>query len=86
MTDAVIGILHNHVSEVWSPSRVNELASEYGQKPESSYDLQVNDENGHPWDSDVPAQRAKCARHVIEQKPECFTGIPMCTAFNIHRT
>ena len=85
MADAIIGIIHNHVSEVWSPPRVNKLASEYGLRPGFSYDLQVNDENGQPWDFDVPAQRAKCARHVIEQKPDFLIGSPMCTAFGVLR-
>ena len=43
----------------------------------------MNDENGEPWDFDVPAQRAKCARHVMEQKPSFLIGSPMCTAFSV---
>ena len=83
MVNHIIGIIHNHVSEVWSPPRVNALAAEYSLTPGFSYDIQVNDENGEPWDFDVPAQRAKCARHVMEQKPSFLIGSPMCTAFSV---
>ena len=82
----IIGIIHNRVSEVWSPPRVNKNASEYELRPGFWYDLpnhQVNDENGQRWNFDAPARRAKCARHVIEQKPAFLIGSPMCTAFSI---
>ena len=79
----MIGIIKNHVSEVWSQPRVTKLASEYGLSPGFAYDIEVNDEDGKPWDFDVPAQRAKCLRHIQEQKPEFLIGSPMCTAFSI---
>ena len=80
MVNQILSIVKNHVSEVWSPPRVNALASQYGLQAGFSYDTQVNDKNGDPWDLDVPAQRAKCNRHIIEQKPAFVIGSPMCTA------
>ena len=41
-----------------------------------------NDEDGNPWDFDKPEQRAKCLKHVMEQKPQFLIGSPMCTAFS----
>ena len=82
MVNQILAIAKNHVSEVWSPPRVNILASQYGLQPGFSYDIQTDDENGNPWDFDIPAQRAKCIRNIIEQKPAFVIGSPMCTAFS----
>ena len=46
VAEQVIGIIQNHVSEVWSQPRVTKLASEYGLSPGFAYDIEVNDENG----------------------------------------
>ena len=73
MANQIHSIIKNHVSEVWSPQRVNALASQYGPQPGLSYDIRVSDDNGNPWDFDVPAQRAKCIRNIIEQKPSFVT-------------
>ena len=62
---------------------MTKLASEYGLLPGCAYDIEVNDENGKPWEFDVPSQRAKCLKHIQEQKPEFLIGSPLCTAFNI---
>ena len=59
------------------------LAHEYGLQPGFSYHIQCNDANGEPWDFDVPAQRAKCVRHIWEQQPAFIIGSPMCTAFSV---
>ena len=82
MVNQIIGIVQNHVSEVWSPPRVTKLAHEYDLKPGFSFDIQTNDENGKPWDFDVPAQRRKCIERVIHEKPQFLVGSPMCTAFS----
>ena len=79
----MIGIINSHVSEVWSQPRVTKLASEYGLTPGSAYDIEINDEDGKPWDFDLPSQRAKCLQQIQEQKPEFLIGSPMCTAFSI---
>ena len=82
IADQMLGIISNHVSEVWSPPRVTKLAHEFGLNPGFSYDIMTNDENGEPWDFDIPAQREKCMKNIIEQKPHFLIGSPMCTAFS----
>ena len=83
MLSQVIGVIHNHVSEVWSPPRVTKLAAEYGLNPGFALDLQVDDENGQPWDFDKAEQREKCLNMIREQKLQFVIGSPMCTAFSI---
>ena len=78
-----LAIDKNHVSEIWSAPRVNVLAHEYGLQRGFSCDIQCNDENGEPWDFDVPAQRSKCVIHILEQQPAFSIGSPMCTAFRV---
>ena len=62
MVNQIIGIVQNHVSEVWSPPRVTKLAHEYDLKPGFSFDIQTNDENGSPWDFDVPLRGGNALR------------------------
>ena len=45
MANHIIGIIYNHVSEVWPPPREDALAARYSLTPEFSYDIQVNDES-----------------------------------------
>ena len=82
MVAKIIGIVQNHVSEVWSQPRVTKLAKEFGLSPGFALDLQVNDEDGQPWDFDKVEQREKCIRLIQEQKPMFLIGSPMCTAFS----
>ena len=79
MINQVLAIVRNQVSDIWSPPRVILLAVEYGPKLEFANDIQANDENGEPWDFYVPAQRAKCTKHIIEQQPSFVTGNQMRT-------
>ena len=60
MADLVIGALNNHVSEIYSPPRINAFAKNHGLAPGFALDMLVNDENGHPWDFKDEKQRAKC--------------------------
>ena len=83
MVNQVLAIVKNHVSEIWSPQRVNSLAAEYNLQPGFSFDIQVNDEKNEPWHFDVPAQKAECIRHILEQKPSFVIGSPMCSEFSI---
>ena len=83
IVNQVLAIVRSHVSEIWSPPRVNALAQEHGSQPGFSYEIQCNDGNGEAWDFDVPAQRAKCVRHILEQQPAFRIGSPMCTAFSV---
>ena len=82
IADRMISVIQNHVSELWSPPRVTKLASEYGLSPGFAYDIEVNDENGMPWDFDKAEQREKCMTHILNQKPDFLIGSPMCTAFS----
>ena len=82
MVNQILAIVKNHVSEVWSPPRVNKLAIQYGLQPGFSYDIQVDDDNGIPWDLDIPTQRAKCIRNIIDHKSSFVSGSPMCTALS----
>ena len=63
------GIVQKHVSEAWSPPRVTALASKYGLTPGSAYDIETNDSNGKAWDVDIPEQRNRCVREILEQRP-----------------
>ena len=82
MVNQIIGIVQNHISEVWSPPRVTKLAGEFKLSAGFALDIQTNDETGQPWDFDVPAQRTKCIDKVINEKPQFLVGSPMCTAFS----
>ena len=52
MVAKIIGIVQNHVSEVWSQPRNTKLAEQHGLSAGFALDLQVNDEDGQPWDFD----------------------------------
>ena len=47
------------VSEIYSPPRVTAMAMKLGLIPGTAFDIQVNDENGHPWDFTDPLQRKR---------------------------
>ena len=71
------------VSEIYSPPRIVAMATRMGLTPGTSFDIQVNDENGEPWDFNVPAQRERARARIIEEEPKLLVGSPMCTAFSI---
>ena len=50
--------------------------------PGYAFDLTTVDENGVPWDFDVPERREEAKRRIMEQKPMLLVGSPMCTAFS----
>ena len=85
VTDQMIAVITNHVSEVWSPPRVTKLAHEYGQSPGFEYDIPTCDAPRKHWDLDPPEQREQCLRDVMTQKPQFLIGSPMCTAFSVVR-
>ena len=71
--------LNRLVSEIYSPPRVAaaaKLLPSLGCLPGFSLDLTTCDENGHPWDFDVAAQRDKARKLVVEQKPLLLIGAP----------
>ena len=51
--------------------------------PGFAFGLQVDNENGQPWDSDKTDHREKCLKMIQDQKPLFIIGSPMCTAFSI---
>ena len=73
------------VSEVYSPPRITKAAKllpEYGVVPGLAFDLTVNDEDGRPWDFNIPAQRRRAREMLEQQRPLLLVGSPMCTAFS----
>ena len=78
----VLAVLQKHISEVYSPPTFTSLASEYSLTPGTSFDITVNDENGLPWDFDIPEQRERCKQRILKDKPWLLVGSPPCTAFS----
>ena len=44
-------------------------------------DLTTKDENGVPWDLDIPEQRRRASERVEREQPMLLTGSPVCTVF-----
>ena len=73
----------NKVMEVFSPPRVAKMAGEMGLTQGSSIDLTTLDEDdGKPWDMNVPAKRWKVWEIVLRDRPALIVGSPKCTAFS----
>ena len=53
----------------------------YGIVPGLALDLTTRDEDGVPWDFDLPERREAARMLIAEQKPLFLIGSPMCTAF-----
>ena len=73
------------VSELYSPPRVTNAAKllpSLKAMPGYAFDLTTSDENGVPWDFDIPERRAEAKRRILEQRPVLLVGSPMCTAFS----
>ena len=62
MADLVIWALNNHVSEIYSPPRINALAKKHGLVPGFALDILVNDENGNPGISTTRSRRPSADR------------------------
>ena len=71
------------IHELYSPPRVNNIASRLRQIPGMSFDITINDpDDGQPWDFNNP-EKADKARRIIENKRAVLLiGSPMCTAFS----
>ena len=41
-------------------------------------DLTTTDEEGKPWDFDIPSQRRKAEQLIRDQKPRLLVGSPLC--------
>ena len=73
------------VSEIYSPPRVTAAAKVLPSlvcTPGFAMDLTTKDENGVPWDFDIPEQRRRARERVERERPMLLIGSPMCTAFN----
>ena len=72
-----------HVSEVYSPPRVGQLASKLGLSAGTSFDLtQADPDDGLAWDFNLESKRDKAKKRLREEKPFLLIGCPPCTAFS----
>ena len=69
-------ILGVDITEVFSPARVNQLATKFGLVPGNSLDLTDG------WDFEIPAHRQKAWQLVKETAPFVVIGSPPCTMFS----
>ena len=74
------------ITEVYSPWRVNKVASEMSLKPGWSMDLTNTDELGQPWDFSQVEMRNKAYRKIAAQKPLLLIGSPPCTDMSALQT
>ena len=73
------------ITEVYSPSCVTAWAKRlpgFEIVPGLALDFITRDENGVPWDFDLPERREAARRFIAEQKQLFLVGSPMCTAFS----
>ena len=70
------------VAEAYSPPRVTAAAAEAGLRLGSAFDITGDDEDGNPWDFDIPEQREKAWNILVRDDPHLAIGTPMCTAFS----
>ena len=72
----------HHVTEVYSPPRVNISATKIGLVPGMSLDLtEVDPVDGKPWDFTDTVKRTRARERVISERPFLLIGCPPCTAF-----
>ena len=83
MVSSIIAMIQKHVAEVWCQPRITTMAHKYNPVPGAAYDIETNDGTGNPWDFNVPEQRNKCVREILEQRPSFLIGSPVCTMFSI---
>ena len=73
----------NHVSEVYSPPRIAEMAKQFGIAAGFSLDLtQVDPHDGQPWDFSIPEKRRRALKMVEDSKPFMLILCPMCGPFS----
>ena len=71
------------VMEIFSPTRVNGMASRLGIIPGMSLDLTTSDpDDGMPWDFNDPQKRTKALDMVLGKAALLVIGSPMCKAFS----
>ena len=73
----------HHVSEVYSPPRVNVSAGKIGLVPGMSLDLtELDPHDGLPWDFTKVEKRVRARNRVKEDRPFLLIGCPPCTAYS----
>ena len=69
--------------EVYSPVRVNGMASRLGMVPGLSLDLTTNDpDDGQPWDFSRKDKRDKVMDKILNKEALLVIGSPMCRMFS----
>ena len=72
-----------HITEVYSPPRVNAMAQECGLIPGFSLDLTtVDPDDGRPWDFNCQDKADKAEELIRTKRPLLLIGSPMCAAFS----
>jgi len=72
-----------HVSEIYSPPRVTNIANKIGLTPGFAFDLTTVDPvDGKAWDFNDPIKRERALNTVRQEKPYLLVGSPPCRAFN----
>ena len=73
----------NDVSEIYSPPRVTAMAEKIGLRAGWALDLvEVDPEDGLPWDFSTQAKREKALRKIKTDKPFVLIASPMCGPFS----
>ena len=67
---------------MYSPPRVTKLAGEVGLQTGRDLDLITLDDEGNPWNFNLPTQRAKAMKLLDEEKPLMLITCPMCGPFS----
>ena len=70
------------VAEVYSPSRVVDMARRMGSRARWALDITTKDDDGREWDFNQLEMRNRAIRKVLQDKPLLFIGSPMCTAIS----
>ena len=72
-----------HITEVYSPPRVNTMAERLGLIPGMSLDLTtVDPDDGMPWDFNNEDKARKAEDMVRSKRAVLLIGSPMCAAFS----
>ena len=73
----------HHVSEVYSPPRVTDIAQHMGLVPGFALDLTIPDKWGRKWDFSKPECRKAAEELLDQEQPLLLIGSPMCKAFSV---
>ncbi len=75
-----------HVTEIYSPPRVNAMAEKINMNPGFSLDLTVNDpEDGMPWDFNNRGKREKAKKLIQEKRALLVIGSSRCKTSTLQK-